>query len=251
MRSLLEGSVRRDGSRIRVSAQLVNAADGVRLWSESYDREMGRVFDLQDEIARDVAGALRVKLLPVAKEPRPATQEAYNQYLLALQLANGAGSDEDYVRIHAAWEKAVQLDPGFAPSLAQLGMMTMFVASYPYDDATKAKAWELASRAIALAPQSGDGYWARGWLRINNDLDWAGGMADLEQSARLNPSDGRPRIDQGMVQAAFARNRKAIESIRKGLEFNPLNARWWSTLAHMQLAVGDLPEARDSARRSL
>jgi TolB-like protein/predicted Zn-dependent protease len=249
--SLLEGSVRSDGKRIRVSVQLINGVDGARLWSENYDREMGGAFALQDEIARDVAKALRVKLLPLEDAPRPATREAQTQYLLALQLANGAGSDEDYVRIHAAWEKVVHLDPTFAPALAALGMMTVFVAPYPYSDAMKAKARELASRAIAASPRSGDGYLARGWLRMNNDLDWAGAQSDFAEARRLSPSRSELIIYDGIIHSAFGRVAEAIQASRRGLELNPLNARWWSFLAEELLVAGDLEEARHAATRSL
>ena len=249
--TILEGSVRTDGKRIRVGAQLVRASDGARIWSETYERDVGAAFAIQDDVARDVARSLRLKLLPGGKESVPSTPEAHRAYLLALHLANASGSDEAQVGVQAAWAKVAELDPGFAPALAALAVLEVWTAPWPLPEANRRKAWELASRAIALAPQSADGYFARAWLRVNNDLDWAGGEADLAEAIRRNPSAGEPHILLGIIHGAFGRNGLAIESLRRGLELNPLKAHWWRMLSDTLLADGDLPGARNAALRSL
>lgn len=249
--TILEGSVRTDGRRIRVGAQLVRAADGARIWSESYEREAGAAFAIQDDVARDVARSLRLKLLPAGKASVPSTPEAHTAYLLALHLANASGSDEGQVGVQAAWARVAEIDPGFAPALAALAILEVWTAPWPLPEANRRKAWELASQAIALAPQSADGYSSRAWLRVNNDLDWVGGEADLAEAIRRNPSAGEPFALQGIIHAALGRNGPAIASVRRALQLNPLKARWWSGLSDFLLAERDIAGARLAAKRSL
>jgi tetratricopeptide (TPR) repeat protein len=113
------------------------------------------------------------------------------------------------------------------------------------------KAWELANQSIALAPQGADGYSSRAWLRVNNDLDWTGGEADIAEAARRNPSAGEPVAFQGLIHAAFRRRGMASASLRRALELNPLKAQWWRILSDSLLADGDLPGARNAALRAL
>jgi TolB-like protein len=249
--TILEGSVRTDGKRIRVGAQLVRAADGARLWSETYEREAGAAFAIQDDVARDVARSLRLKLLPAGKAYIPSTPEAHTAYLLALHLANASGSNEGQVAVQAAWAKVAELDPGFAPALAALAVLEVWNAPYPLPDVNRKKAWELASEAIALAPQGAEGYSSRAWLRVNNDLDWAGGEADIAEAVRRNPSAAEPVFLQAGIHAALRGGGLASKSFRRALELNPLKALWWKYLSDFLLGEGDISGARDAARRSL
>jgi len=119
--AVLEGSVRKDGNRIRVTAQLVKAADGYHLWSQTFDREAAGIFAVQDEIAAAVVTALQVKLLsgqqPTTQPFRTSDPEVYNQYLLGRQYER-LFNVPDYRRAVAAYERALALDPGYAPAWA-------------------------------------------------------------------------------------------------------------------------------------
>src|SRR5207248_621308 len=121
--SVLEGSVRKEGNRIRITAQLINAADGYHLWSEKFDRDLTGIFAIQDEVARAVADALKVRLLRgqggVRKEHGTSNPEVYTQYLLGLQLVR-RGSLE---LAREAQEKALTLDPAYAPAWAALALI--------------------------------------------------------------------------------------------------------------------------------
>jgi TolB-like protein len=118
--TVLEGSVRKSGDRIRITTQLINAADGFHLWSETYDRKLTDVFAVQDEIAEAVVSTLRLKLLPKSVR-RTASPDAYNAFLLGRQF-NHQGSQEGWANARTALEKAVSLDPGYAAAWAELAV---------------------------------------------------------------------------------------------------------------------------------
>src|SRR5262249_18309608 len=122
--TLLEGSVRRAGDRVRMTAQLINAADGFHLWSKQYDRELTDILKVQGELAMSVVQALKLKLLPEqspnGQEHRTASTEAYLHYLVGRKLM-AVGTAETNRRAFDAFKKALDLDPGFAPGWAGLG----------------------------------------------------------------------------------------------------------------------------------
>lgn len=252
--SLLEGSIRRDGDRIRISAQLVNAADGVRIWSHSYDREMGAVFVLQEEVALEVARALRSRLLPSAK-PDSVVPEAYRQYLLATQIMRTETTLDDTKRALRSLEQAVALDPGFARAWARLATIGVGVGSNDPDPRTRRialqKARADAARAIDLAPDAGDGYSAQGQLRMTLDYDWAGARVALDKALRLNPSDGLTIARIGLLHSALGQLPDAIRAYRRAVELEPLSADLIANMGGLQLNLGDLGGAQDSARRAL
>src|SRR5712664_2195225 len=127
--TILEGSVQKAGDRIRITMQLINAADGYHLWSESYDRRLTDVFAVQDEIAQAVVAALKVKLLqpPTSRERRTANIAAFNEYLLGRQFFHRNNVD-GFRRAKDAYAKAVELDPGYAAAWAGLALATFWVA---------------------------------------------------------------------------------------------------------------------------
>ncbi len=250
--SILEGSVRTDGNRIRVSAQLVNALDGSRLWSESYDREVGAAFAIQDDVARDVAKALRVKLLRTGRERRPATQEAYAQYRLAYQKLRLAVSDDDLRSGIETLEAVVRMDPGYAPAWAFLATSLPVILSSGHARPEMRQAgWDAAGRAIALAPDDPDGYSARAWLRMAFDLDWAGARADLERALRLNPSDQLALGRLAMVQNATGLEGEAVRTVQRAVEIDPLSPDRRCDLGNLLLQTGDLQGAREAAGKAL
>src|SRR5712692_3379610 len=177
--NVLEGSVRKAGDQIRITTQLIKAADGYHLWSETYDRKLTDVFAVQDEIAKAVVAALRLKLLP-AQEPtskRTSNPEAYNQYLLGRQLYARSTTD-GFRRAKEAYQKALALDPGFAPAWAGFANAEWWIADSAETVAAiaegKRQALAAAEKAVALAPDLPDGYLARGSIREGDKWDWSG-----------------------------------------------------------------------------
>ena len=160
---ILEGSVRKSGNTVRVTAQLVRADNGYYLWSETYDRDIQDIFKVQDEIAAAVVTALRGKLAPSPKVSarRTSNAEAYNQLLLGRQFFNRSNAD-GLGRAVAAYRQAIALDPGYAAAYAGLADAEDNLADWTGDTAGFKRAEAAADKAIALAPDEADGYSARG-----------------------------------------------------------------------------------------
>ncbi len=251
--SVLEGSIRRDGDRIRVIAQLVNGADGVRVWSERYDRDIGGVFAIQDDVARDVAEALQVKLALKGAPTRTPVPEAYTEYLLARQLWRVGSTDDDEVRELTIMERSASLDPSFAPAWAGVAVLRGHLATGVADPTVRAAqekvAWDAAARAIALSPGDGAGYTARAYLRSYLDMDWTGAEADLRIALRENPSNLSALVQSGTLEWVLGRNEEALSKFKRYVEREPLSANSWALLGSLQLGMGDLEGARAAGRR--
>ncbi len=253
--AILEGSVRREGNRLRVTAQLIKAADGLHLWSENFDRELVSALALQDDIAREVAAALRVRLRPGEAEPRAATPEAYAQQLLAVQISNQAYSWDDWQRAETAFEQVTALDPRYAPAWARLATVYgVFEVNRAWDLPGRRKArqrgLDAAEKAIALAPGYGLGYAQRGYLRLL-DLDLAGADADTTRALELNPADSGAMLRKAALHVAMRRLGEAVPLARKAVEQNALAANAWQRLSFVLLHAGDLPGARQAADLAL
>jgi serine/threonine-protein kinase len=252
--AVVEGTVRTDGSRVRITAQVTNVADGLSLWSETYDRELTGVFAVQDEIARAVTAALRVKLLP-GHEPKAAgarttSPEAYGHYLRGRQLHN-RGTLEGFRDAAAAHEQALALDPAYAPAWAGLAIALAMLWSAAGDEETagvpelRRRALEAADRAVGLDPRLPDGHAVRATLRAMT-FDWRGAAADIEEALALDPGDVRALRTQGWLLAAHGRIAESIDCERRAGELDPLNPAGWVNLAARQLALGDLAAAREA-----
>jgi TolB-like protein/tetratricopeptide (TPR) repeat protein len=253
--ALLLGSVRRDGDRIRVSARLVRGADGVALWGETYEREIRDVFAIQDDVAQDVAAALRVKLLPSRALPRTEVPEAYLAFLLAEQATSQVHSMEDWARAERAYEKVIAIDPRFAPAWARVstiwGIWRAKVEAREEDRrAARLRGLEAADQAIALAPDFGRGYAQRAFLRLCNQ-DVTGAQADANQALRLHPSDDLVVYRSANVLQVLGRHVEAVRAARRAVNLNPLSSFRWQQLALVCLGAGDHACVRKAAERAL
>ena len=257
---VLEGSVRRSGDQVRITTQLINASDGFHVWSETYDRKLADVFAVQDEIARAVVGALKLKLLPgqapTTKDRRTSNPEVYNQYLLGRQIL-GQANPETTLRAVEAFEKSLALDPGYGPAWAGLANALLDVVGASGGTAAgvaaaQERALAAAEKAVALAPDLADGHAARGKARVWARWDWAGGRADMEQALALNPSDA-------VTQRNFAEEilfppgklPEAITAARKATELDPIDTGSWRILGFVLMSDGRLEAAREALDRAL
>jgi serine/threonine-protein kinase len=256
--TVLEGSVRKSGNTLRVTAQLIRTADSTHLWSDTYDRELTDVFKVQDEIAAAVVSALKVKLLPsqtaVDNARRTANIEAYNQFLLGKEFFKRTNR-EDWQRAEAAFRQALALEPNYAPAWAGLGLTQAYLSDFAVGAeavaAVKRDALASAEKAIALAPDLADGYDARSFLRYSTLRDWEGARADLERLSSLDPNSAVVRRRRAGLLAAFGHLPEAIAEIRKAIDLDPLAAIAWTTLGQYQLGSGDYAAARESLKRAL
>ena len=255
--SVLEGSVRRSGSRLRVTAQVVDVRDGYQLWSRSFDREVGDTFAVQDEIGRAVAEALQVTLLPRSREPdrRQADPEVMNQYLLARRFLARSSLD-GFVRAAAASEKAISLAPGFAPAWATLAAAAGGIADWreaPDEvTASQRKAVESAARAIALDPGLAEAHAVRAQMLAQLNWDWEGAREGYDRALALAPGDADIlRMHGAWFLAPLGRLPEAIEEIKVAAGLDPLSASAWSTLGALQVASGRGGDGERSLARAL
>ena len=256
--TVLEGSVRKSGERVRITAQLVKARDGYHLWSQTYDRELTDIFAVQDEIAAAVVDALKLKLLP-AQQPTTAghhvpSPAAYTHFLLGRQLLNRA-TEEGFHRAVSEFAQAVALEPDYAAALAGLALAEAYASDYTDSDAAmlagRQRASEAAQRAVTRDPTLGEAYTARAVLRFVFDLDWNGGDADFAQALVFNPGDVMTHWQYSRLLAALGRLPEALASARQATQLDPLSAQAWEIQARYQLASGDTTAARQSLEQAL
>jgi serine/threonine-protein kinase len=258
--TVLEGSVRRDGERMRVTATLVQAADGRHLWSRTFQRPLTDVFAVQDEIAGAVVQALQVKLLggraPSSQHHRTASPEAYAQYLLGRQLAQEDRPSASKEAV-TAFQHALDLDPTYAPAWAALSQ-ALFWGYANVDGTAEAmkragqEAMAAAEQAVTLAPELAEGYASRGFLRACLEWDWIGARSDLERAVALEPGSAEIRQRYARdVLAPIGLLEEASAAAQQATRLDPLSNSAWSTLAAIHLAEGNLAETRRAALRSL
>ncbi len=255
--TVLEGSVRKAGSRVRITAQLVKAADGFHLWSQTFDRELADVFAVQDEISLAVVAALRVKLLPgkgSAAQGATIVKEAHDHYLLGRDLIRTVDEGRNR-RALAEFERAVALDPSYA--LAWSGIANAlrnlegFSSNGQSSPAQRRRAVEAAERAVALGPDLPDSYVARARIRRGFLLDWAGARADLERARALGPSDAAAAWASGQLLMSYGELPAALIQLQRAVELDPLSPQAWTTLGQVQLSAGDHRGGRASLARAL
>ena len=257
---LLEGSVRKAGEMIRVSAELIDTADGTMQWSERYDRPYKDLFALQDEITHAVAEALKAKLLPgeqaAAQSERPPSGnlEAYNAYLQGRFYVR-RGTEADYRKAIGAFTQATEFDPSYALGWSGLsgaftGLGVEFLEGAPAQEAY-AKARAAADRALTLSPELADAHIALGQLLYNADFDWRGAEAQYRRALEITPNDARAKFAFGVQLATFGQVEQAIELTREALATEPLRDDWYYNLANYHAALNQLDEAERAIRRAL
>lgn len=257
---ILTGSVRKSGDRLRISTQLIRAADNAQLWSESYDRQLTDVFIVQDEIAGAVVAALKVKLLPnqqVTNQHRTKDTEAYQQYLLGTQHLN-RNTPDGYRAGVKAYRAALDIDPGYAAAYAGLAFAEHELFRFNDQPQTaeqvaqaKQRAIAAAEKAIAVAPDLALGYAARGFIRTFTLWDWNGALKDYQKALSLDPNDSTIERRYGLLLAIMGKLPEAIASTKKAIEIDPLSMFAWSNIGSYYNATGQLVEARKALNRAL
>ena len=266
--SLLEGSVRKSGNRVRISVQLVKVTDGYQLWSETFDRTLEDIFAVQDDIAQSVVKELRSTLLggaPRSNESeevraevaaaaigRGTNPEAYRLLLQGRYFTNRLGG-EDLARGIVLLRQSVALDPGQALAWASLSWAEGFAGAAVHGelDQSIARAHEAAARAIALEPGLAEGHLALGWVKLWHDFDWRGAEASIRRAFELAPGNAEVLRTAGMLAHIECRYEEALELCMRALEQDPLSVSSYAFLARVYFALGRLPEAVDAFRKGL
>ena len=191
---VLEGSVRKSGNKVRITAQLIKAADGSHLWSETYDRTLDDIFAVQDDIAGEVVKALKLTLLGTTSvtRSRPVNPEAYNLALQGRFFVERRGQ-KDLERAVEYFRRSRERDPGYAPAWAGLSQAYARQADYgfapPADGYRQAR--EAAEKALALDPQLVDAHLAMGSIHLVYDWDWAAADASFRRALDLEPGNAQ------------------------------------------------------------
>jgi TolB-like protein/Tfp pilus assembly protein PilF len=266
--TILEGSVRKAGNRIRVAVQLVRVSDSSHLWSESYDRTLDDIFAVQDDIAHSVVKELRTTLLgetpdsdasgqakadvAQAAKGRATDPEAYRLYLLARHFM-GRVSREDLTKAVACLEQALELDPGFALAWAQLGLVLMNAAGFRWIPMAEGmeRARGAVERSLALDPDLAEGHAALALLQMDNDFDLKGAERSICRALELAPGNASVLQRAGAAARMGGHNDQALEYFRRSVEQNPLLPGVYGSMGITLYYQGRLVEAEGAVRKSL
>jgi adenylate cyclase len=253
VRYVVEGSIRKFGERVRITAQLIDAATGNHLWADRYDREIGQLFDVQDEVARTIVATLagRVEEAEVRGAARKRTESlpAYECLLRGIEHIRGYGADDNRLA-RELFEQAVSLDPRFALAHAYLALALL--CEHGYGDAPnsiKDKALESALTGLRQDPNEARCHQFLAQAhRYRGEFDSA--LFHFERSAALNPNDANGLAQMGTTLASVGRAEEGIGLIRKAMRLNPFHPEWyWNALAIASYAAHRYEEALDALRR--
>jgi len=256
---ILEGSVRKQGMRVRITAQLIQAEDGFHLWSETYDREVTDIFALQDEITRQIVKALEVELGQAHAPARTASIDAYSVYLKARQKLALRGA-ENLDQARALFQQAIELDPGYAPSYSGLARATelywLYQSDYGYSRRTALDVTSTigavraaAHSALGLDPDNAEAWSVLGHLEVTFQGDWIEAGRGHERALALRPND--PEILNFAGDYYYwVQDPRALETEGRAVALDPMLSVNPHDLALALAAHGDFAQALASAERA-
>jgi TolB-like protein/Tfp pilus assembly protein PilF len=266
--TVLEGSVRKSGNRLRISVQLVKVADGYHMWSERYDRTLEDIFAVQDDIAQSVVKELRATLLGEAVDAKAATEvtaqvaaatrgrttdsEAHRLYLQARHFLDRF-TPEETTKAVAYLKQALELDPAFALAWAELSHAYTTQADQCWAPVAEgyARAREAVMRALALEPNLAEGYTQLAWIQMVHDWDWRKAEASYGRALELAPGDARVLRRVGVWAANLGHLEQAVELYRRAIGQDPLSATAYQNLGLALDAAGRFVEAEAAYRKAL
>lgn len=244
---VLEGSVRTSGHKVRITAQLIRAADSTQLWSEKYDRPLDDIFAVQDEIADAIVLALRVRLLGAAANAREGgttNLEAYQLYLQAVREFN-LSTRESLQTSERLLKRAIELDPHFGRAWSRLGWVA-YSSSITGDRAAidaYQEARQSAERALQLSPQLADAHALLQVVLVQADKDWAAAEAEGKKALALDPTNPEVLFSAGWFASIQGRYEEGERWYRKALERDPLNFNLIDGIAENYYRTGRLADA--------
>jgi TolB-like protein len=252
--TLLEGTVRRQGDNVRIVAELINAADGIELWTRTFDRQLKDIFAVQEEIARAVADSLKVTLLGSQDRPgqrgAPNNVEAHNAYLQGhfhFQRRNL----EDYRKAVSYFDQAIRLDPNYALAYAERSEAWTFIGDLTgQHEPAWSKARSDAEKAVAIAPDLAEAHAALGFVRFLVDWKFTEGLNELKRAKELSPSNPTANDVLARLIVYLGRIDEAERQGRQAVELDPLSVTAQNNLARILLFAGKLDEADAVARKS-
>jgi tetratricopeptide (TPR) repeat protein len=254
--TILEGSVRRAGNKVRITADLINAKDGFNLWSGSYDRELNDIFAIQENIAQEVVAALKIKLLGAdagaasAARKQTTNLEAYDAFLLGQQRMARRNS-ASLTEASRAFQKAIDLDPNYALAYVGLSDATQllnFYGTLPRSEML-AKAEPLVRKALQLDDRLGEAYASRGQL-AGAKGETAAAESDFQKAIELAPNYSMAYMWYSQIEQSIDR-KKALSLLQKALELDPLSPSVNVNLGKSLLQSGRADEAVERFRHAI
>jgi serine/threonine protein kinase/Tfp pilus assembly protein PilF len=240
--NVLEGSVRKEGKQVRISAKLFSTRDGFNLWSETYERQLDNIFEVQQEIARSVAGALKISLLKTdasAFESRTKDANAYSDYLQGRYFYRRRRKD-DLEKSVSYYKSAIERDPTYAAAWAGLAEAHHRQADngyLPMEEGYRLAQQEV-ERALALDRDSVLALSERGWIKKAHDWDWEGADADYQRALALDPGNAAAITGAADLAFVLGRRDKAIELDHQAIRLDPLSVPTYSNLGlHLYYAA--------------
>ncbi len=252
--TVLEGSVRRAGNRVRIVGQLIDARSDEHLWAETYDRELKDVFAIQSEVAQRIAAALKATLSPAEKKriEQSPTQNlaAYDLYLKGRELYNRHRKADNEAAIEL-FQKALELDPAFALGYAGLGdAYAQRALRFGFPQSWLDTSLEVSRRAIALNSELAEGYKALG-LAYNVKGKYRESLDATRRAAEINPNYATAVVNVGAALRNMGRPDEALAWILRGFELDPASAVGSADVGSIYAALGDARQAERWLKRSL
>jgi len=255
-RYLLGGSVRRAGDRVRVNAELTEAATGRNVWSQVYDAEVKDIFGVQDDIARRVVGAAAIKLTRFETQralTKPTENLAAYEYVLHGREYMSHATRENNHDAQEMFKRAIDLDPGYAAAYAALGLSLVEAASsgwteFVADDLGRAET--LAQKALSLDPASTAAYRLLALVHMNRrDFDLA--SSQIERALEINPSDAESHVIRGDILVWAGKAAEALPWLKGALRLDPPNSRAPLFLGMAYYFLGRYGEATEAIDHAL
>jgi TolB-like protein/Tfp pilus assembly protein PilF len=244
---VLEGSVRKAGDVIRVTAQLIRADNGYHLWSETYDRHLKDVFKVQDQIASEVVQALKLKLVgPIGHDTASTENVSAHNLLLQGRYFQERWAKGDSERAILSFQQALNEDPHYALAWTELAWALLWQLPWDYERTTAA-----AVKAIELQPDLALAHATRGWCASLRGYDWALAVSELDKALALEPENMRALYGKGRLARVLRRFDESIRYYEAAIEQDPINPNPMDGLSATLVAVGRSEEAVQFARRAL
>jgi TolB-like protein/Tfp pilus assembly protein PilF len=252
---VLEGSVRKSGNTVRITAQLIRTSDSTHLWSERYDRPIDDIFAVQDEIASAIVQALQIRLMGGTLDRQHGGTETLEAYELYLRARNG----EDWhteASLNAAAEhlqKAIDLDPTFSMAWATLASVIGIKAENGYLDADEGfeRSRSLTKRALELQPNNAYARAELSAIHLGYDWDWTAAEGESQRALAIDPTDPRVLLQAGRLSATLGRYEDALRQFRAALVRDPLHDYVNYNLAFTHYRMRRFPEAEAAFRKTL
>ena len=251
VQNVLEGSLRREGNRIRITAQLINARNGFHIWSDTFERELQGVFAVQDEITRSIVDALKIKLAVAPPVRTPESTEAYDLYLKGLYYSNK--SDEENLRKSLSlFQQALDKDPNFARAWTGIiKVWEQLADAYVRPLEAYPRVKEAASKALALDDKDAEAHCYLGEVKLLIDRDVAGAEAEIKRALQLDRNSATAHYFMSWLKLTQGDCDEGVNQIQEAEKLDPLSPMIIDSAAERYVAANRLDDAISAGKRVL